>query len=279
MHTLQAVITGAIQGLSEFLPISSSAHIVFSNELYNLITHTQELGQVNQEEIFFDIMVHLATLFAVLIYFYNDLKMILTNSFKAIKEKNYKDESLALCGYIALSTVITGVVGLTLKGSVEKIMANPQFICILLFITGIILLISEKIYKGDKKISLKSSILIAFAQGLAVFPGFSRSGLTISTALFCGLKRVDAARFSFLMSIPIIFLASLIYPLLELDLSQIATFNLKAIAFGFLASFVVGYLCIKYFMKLLGKISLKCFGYWCFFASVAMFLLFEFCRH
>ena len=280
MHTLQAIITGSIQGLSEFLPISSSAHIVFSNELYNLITNSNvSLEQVNQEEIFFDIMVHLATLFAVVIYFFKDLKNIFSSFFSALKNKDYSSENFKLVNYIALSVVITGIIGLSLKDTVEKLIQNPQIICVLLLITGIILLLSEKFYKGDKKVNLKSAILISIAQGLAVFPGFSRSGLTISTALFCKMERTDAARFSFLMSIPVILLASMVYPLMELDISQIMTFNLKAIFFGFLASFIVGYLCIKYFMKLLGKISLRCFGYYCLTASIVMFTVFQFFYH
>ena len=276
MHTLQAIITGSIQGLSEFLPISSSAHIVFSNELYGLITGMNVTCKVNQEEVFFDIMVHLATLIAVLIYFYKDLKLIFCDFFKSIKEKNYKNENFKLVNYIVLSTVITSIIGLLLKEKVEQLMQNPQMICVLLFVTGLILLFSEKMYKGDKKVTLKSSILIAIAQGLAIFPGFSRSGLTIATGLFQGLNRVEAARFSFLMSIPIIILASMVYPVIEFDITQILTFNLKAIFFGFMASFIVGYLCIKYFMKLLGKLSLKSFAYYCFFVAVAMFLVFEF---
>ena len=271
MHTIQAAITGAIQGLSEFLPISSSAHITFSNALYGLLTGANVSGEINQEEIFFDILVHLATLFAVLIYFFNDLKTIFTDFFESVRKKDYSSKNTKLVGYIALSTIITGVIGLLIKERVEFLTANPQIVCVLLFGTGIILLLSERMYRGNKELSLKTSILIAIAQGLAVFPGFSRSGLTISTALFCGMDRVQAARFSFLMSIPVIFLASLIYPLMELNFSQILTFNIKALAVGAVVSFVTGYLCIKYFMKLLGKLSLRSFGYYCLVASVAMF--------
>lgn len=274
MQTLQAVITGAMQGLSEFLPISSSAHIVFSNELYELITKTAFITS-KEEEIFFDIMVHLATLFAVLIYFFNDLKAILKDFFVSIKEKDYKNKNFLLTNYILLSTVITGVIGLIFKEKVEYFIQNPKYICFFLFATGLILLFSEKMYKGNKGINLKSSILIAIAQGLAIFPGFSRSGLTISTGLFLGLNRVEAARFSFLMSIPVILLASMIYPLMSLDFNLITTFNLKAIAIGFLVSFIVGYLCIKYFMKLLGKLTLKSFAYYCLIISPLMFFVFE----
>ena len=277
MHTIQAIITGAIQGLSEFLPISSSAHIVFSNELYELITGIKASNL--QEEIFFDIVVHLATLFAVLIYFFKDLKKIFNGFFAAIKNKDYKNENFKLVNFIALSTIITGIIGLLIKDGAEKLVSNPEVICILLFITGLILLMSEKFYKGNKEITLKNSILIAIAQGLAVLPGFSRSGLTISMALFCGIERIKAARFSFLMSIPIILLASMVYPLIELDFSQIANFNHKAIFIGFLTSFVVGYLCIKYFMKLLGRLSLRIFGYYCLVAAVLMFGLFQVFYH
>lgn len=279
MQTLQAVITGAIQGLSEFLPISSSAHIVFSNELYNLITGNNLVENINQEEIFFDIIVHLATLFAVIIYFFKDLKTIFYDFIKSIKTKDYQNKSYKLVNYIILSTVITGIIGLLFKKKVELLINNPQIICILLIITGIVLLLSEKIYKGNRKINLKSSILMAIAQGLAIFPGFSRSGFTIATGLFCGLNRVDAAKFSFLMSIPVILLASMVYPLMELDFSQIINFNLKAITIGFITSFVIGYLCIKYFMQLLGKISLRVFGYYCILASIIMFFVFQVYHH
>lgn len=279
MQTLQAAITGAIQGLSEFLPISSSAHIVFSTKLYTLISGHELANVANQEEIFFDIIVHLATLFAVVIYFFKDLKEIFKNSFCAIKEKNYQNKDLKLVGLIALSVIITGIIGLILKAPVEGLLANPKLICIMLFITGLVLLLSEKMYKGNKEVNLKSTILISIAQGLAVVPGFSRSGFTIATALFCGMDRVKAARFSFLMSIPVILLASMVYPMLELDFGQIMSFNLKAIFIGFLVSFVVGYLCIKYFMQLLGKISLRAFGYYCLVVSIGLFILFQVVYH
>ncbi len=279
MHTIQALITGSIQGLSEFLPISSSAHIVFSNTLYNLITNSNHVLESNSEEIFFDIMVHLATLIAVLIYFFNDLKNIFVDFFKSLKEKNYNNENFKLTLYIMLSTVITGVIGLLIKDKVENLINYPKYICFFLFGTGLILFFSEKFYKGNKKLNLKTTILVAIAQGLAVFPGFSRSGLTISVALFNGMDRLKAARFSFLMSIPVILLASMIYPLVEIDFSEFSTFNFKAIILGFLASFVVGYLCIKYFMKMLSKISLKGFSYYCLTISIVLFLLFQFYYH
>ena len=276
MHTLQAIITGAIQGLSEFLPISSSAHIVFSNALYSLFTGHNLSAVAREEEIFFDIIVHLATLIAVLIYFFKDIKAIFKDSFAAIREKK-QNKNCKILGCILITTIITCIMGLALQHSVEKLIVNPKIICFLLAITGFLLLGSEKLYKGNKEINWKNSILIGIAQGLAIFPGFSRSGFTIAAALFQGIERVEAARFSFLISIPIITLASLLYPVLELDIAKISTFNHKAIIFGFITSFIIGYLCIKYFMQLLKKITLKSFGYYCLVAAFAMFALFQFC--
>jgi len=279
MQTLQAIIVGAIQGLSEFLPISSSAHIVFSHELYNLIVNTPNIEGVNQEEIFFDIIVHLATLFAILIYFFKDLKNIFSDFIKKITTKDFQNENFKLICFIILSTIITSIIGLSIVDIVAKLTTCPKIICILLAITGILLLFSEKLYKGNKKISFKSTVFISLAQGLAIFPGFSRSGFTIATGLLCGMDRVSAARFSFLISIPIIILASLVYPIMKLDFSKIMTFNFEAIILGAITSFIVGYLCISKFMKLLGKLSLKSFGYYCILIAVVMFLLFEFCYH
>lgn len=279
MHTLQAIITGCVQGLSEFLPVSSSAHIVFSNYLYNFLTGSTGFSEANSEEIFFDIIVHLATLFAVLLYFYNDLKNICTGFFKNAKEKSYKNEEFSTVIYIILSTLVTGIFGFFLKGKAEIIIANPKYICFLLFITGLILLSSEKLYKGNKNIDLKTALIMGLAQGLAILPGFSRSGLTICAAMLKGASRTSAARFSFLMSIPVILFASLIYPILELDFSEIMTFNIKAIALGFITSFVVGYICIKYFMQILAKYNLKCFGYYCVIIAMIMISLFQFCYH
>ena len=120
---------------------------------------------------------------------------------------------------------------------------------------------------------LKTAALIGLAQGLAVFPGLSRSGLTIATGIFNGIERTKAARFSFILSVPIIIIASLIYPILEIDASEIHTFNFKAMALGCVMSFVTGFFCIKYFMKFLEKFNLKCFAYYCWIMGVLMIFI------
>ena len=147
----------------------------------------------------------------------------------------------------------------------------------LLVITGLFLLISENIAKkvlNKKELNMKNSILIAIAQGFAALPGFSRSGLTIATGLLAGMDRVVAAKYSFLLSIPIILGSSMFYPLLELDLKEIVNYNWYAIIIGTIISGIVGYLCIKYFLKFVGKFSLAVFGYYCLIIGLFSFIFF-----
>ena len=263
MQTLQAIIMGAVQGLTEFLPVSSSGHIVISSAFYKMLTGAEIV--VTNEEIFFDILIHLSTLFAVIIYFFGDIKNILSNFYTAAKEKNYKSDNFLFVIYILIATFITGVFGLFTKEAAHNLTENPFIVSIFIIMTGCVLLISEKIKKDEnKKTDIKTALVVGLFQGFAVMPGLSRSGMTISSAMFMGLKRFDAARFSFILSIPIILLASFIYPLLTFDLKDIANFNYQALISGMVTSFITGYLCIKYFMNFLKNNNLKCFAYYCF---------------
>ena len=273
MQTLQAVIMGAVQGLTEFLPVSSSGHIVISSAFYKMLTGAEIV--VTNEEIFFDILIHLSTLFAVIIYFFGDIKNILSNFYTAAKEKNYKSDNFLFVIYILIATFITGVFGLFTKEAAHNLTENPFIVSIFIIITGCVLLISEKIKKDEnKKTDIKTALVVGLFQGFAVMPGLSRSGMTISSAMFMGLKRFDAARFSFILSIPIILLASFIYPLLTFDLKDIANFNYQALISGMVTSFITGYLCIKYFMNFLKNNNLKCFAYYCFVVGTISAVIF-----
>lgn len=262
---------GAVQGLSEFLPVSSSAHIVFTSALYKVFTGLS-VTDVGQEEIFFDILIHLASLFAVIIFFFKDLKEIATGFFCGFKTKNYSTPEFKTGLCILISTFITCVIGFLIKDFADLLTKKPDIVAALLLVTGLILFSCEKIKRKEKPLDFKSAILIGLAQGLAVFPGFSRSGFTIATGMFTGLSRIKAARYSFILSVPIIFLASFVYPLLELDFKEVATFNFKAILTGCIMSFITGYLCIKFFMKFLEKFSLKIFAYYCWFIGAAIII-------
>ena len=269
MQTLQAAIMGAVQGISEFLPISSSAHIVFTSVVYKILTGGN-FQNVGNEEIFFDILIHLSSLLAVIIFFFKDLKTLISGFFKSFKNKDYKNVEFQTCVFIMISTFVTCIVAFFIKDIAHKLTENPLIVSILLLFTGGILFVSEKLNTKEKAMNSKTSILIGIAQGLAVFPGLSRSGLTIATGILNGLSRVKAAKYSFILSIPIIILASMIYPLLELNVSEISTFNFKAMAIGCAMSFITGFLCIKFFMKFLEKFNLKCFAYYCWIMGIVM---------
>lgn len=277
MGFIQAILMGIIQGLSEFLPISSSAHLVFTSNFYKVFKGI-EIAQTSNEEVFFDIMVHLGTLIAVLIFFRKDIIKILKALFNALKTNDWSDNEAKLGLFIALGTILTIFIAYPLNEIAEKLVYSPVIVGILLFITGFTLLYSEykskKIEEKKSEVDLKSSIFIGIAQGLAALPGFSRSGWTIATGLFFGLDRITAARYSFLLSIPIILGASMVYPLVKIDVAEAVQYNWAAILAGTLASGIVGYLCIKYFMKFISKFSLALFGYYCLIMGIVTAIFF-----
>ena len=276
MHLAQSAIMGVIQGLSEFLPISSSGHLVITSNLYKVFNKMSIVEESNQE-IFLDIMLHFGTLIAVIIFFRKDIYKIIKAVFNGVKNRDYSSIDCKIGLYIILGTTITTIIALFLNNIAADLVFKPAIVGILLFITGIILLFSEnfsKNIKEKKEISLKNSIYIALAQGLAALPGFSRSGLTIATGLFLGNDRTTAARYSFLLSIPIIIGASMVYPFVKIDLNEAISFNWTAIVLGTIISTVVGYICIKYFMKFLSKFSLAIFGYYCIFMGIFTFFFF-----
>lgn len=278
MNFIQAILMGIVQGLSEFLPISSSAHLVFTSNFYKVMKNIP-IVQSSNEEVFFDIMVHLGTLIAVLIFFRKDIMNILKAMWHALKNKDWSDKEAKLGLYICVGTIITIVLALPINEIAEKLVYKPAIVGGLLFITGFTLLYSEykskKLEKKTDNVDLKTSILIGLAQGLAALPGFSRSGWTIATGLFCGLDRITSARYSFLLSIPIILGASMVYPLVKIDVAEAVGYNWSAIIAGTVVSGITGYLCIKYFMKFISKFSLAIFGYYCIIAGIATAVFFS----
>lgn len=266
MNFIQAILMGIVQGLSEFLPVSSSAHLVFTSNFYKVFANVPIHDQSNQE-VFFDIMVHLGTLIAVIYFFRNDIIKIAKAFFKAIGTGNWSDKDAKLGLLITFGTIITVLIAYPLNEVAEALVYKPEIAGGLLIITAFVLFYSERKSKTldvkKDEVDLKTSIIIGIAQGLAALPGFSRSGWTIAAGLFGGLDRVTAARYSFLLSIPIILGASMVYPLIKIDIQEAMTYNWTAIIAGTITSCIVGYLCIKYFMKFLAKFSLNIFAYYC----------------
>ncbi len=265
MNIIQAILMGIVQGLSEFLPISSSAHLVFTSNFYKVFKGI-EITETSSQEVFFDIMLHLGTLIAVLIFFRKDIMEILKAMWNTLKTHQYSDEKAKIGFYILIGTVLTVMVAYPLNEVAETLVFAPMIVGILLIGTGVLLFTSEKYsshIKKQEQIDLKTALLMAIAQGIAALPGFSRSGLTIATGLFRKLDRTTAARFSFLLSIPIILGASMVYPLIKLNFAEVVRYDWVEIIIGTIVSGIVGYLCIKYFLKFVSKFSLNIFAIYC----------------
>lgn len=275
MELIQSILMGIVQGLSEFLPISSSGHLVFTSALYNYFTgDVAEVG--TGEEIFASMMFHIGTLVAVLIFFKKDILNILKAMFLALKTKSLEDNNAKMGVYIIIATIFTILIAFPLNDVAEHLMYAPQTVGILLIGTGLYLFLSEK-FKTQKEhtVSLKNAIFMGIAQGIAAFPGFSRSGLTIATGLFRGIDRVTCARFSFLLSFPIILGASVVYPLTNLKFDHILQYNWAGIIAGTISSAIVGYYCIKYFLKFVARFSLNFFAYYCIIVGTIFTVIFS----
>jgi undecaprenyl-diphosphatase len=198
LTTFEAVILGLVQGLGEFLPISSSAHLVLVPWLFKW----EDPGLT------FDIALHFGTLIAVAVYFWRDWLRLLSKGFTDTKSADGR-----LFWYLVLATIPGAAIGFLLENHAETIFRNPLLIAFMLIVLGIILYWADQRGTGnidEKNITLKTSFLIGLSQALAIIPGVSRSGITMTTGLLLGLTREGSARFSFLLSAPIIFGAAAI---------------------------------------------------------------------
>lgn len=267
---------GIIQGLSEFLPISSSAHLVFTSNFYKVFKNI-EITQITEQEIFLDIMLHLGTLIAVLIFFRKDIIKIVKAFWLGLRKEEFRNPDFKIGCYIILGTFLTVIIAVPLCEISEMLVFMPAGVGLFLIVTGFVLIFSEWISKKRKEksdMTLKGAILTGIAQGLASLPGFSRSGLTIAAGLISGCDRITAAKYSFLLSIPIILGASMIYPLTRINPADIINFNWFAIIVGTVVSGIVGYFCIKYFLKFLEKFSMAFFGYYCIIIGILAYFFF-----
>ena len=276
---IKVIAMGIVQGLSEFLPISSSAHLVFTSHIIQMISHNP-IPEESSYDIVLSMMLHIGTLVAVFIFFWKDILEIWNALVTGIKTKNYSDYNTQLGLYIILGTIITIIVALFFDNAAERLMDTPAVVGVLLIVTGGMLFGAEKysdrLPEKSEKVSTKTAIIMSIAQGLAALPGFSRSGWTIASGMFTKVSRVACARYSFLLSIPIILGASVVYPLKEVKMAELLTYNWTYILIGTVVSAIVGYICIKYFLEFLSKYSLRVFAYYCFVAGIIAALLFTF---
>ena len=269
MDIIQAIILGTIQGLTEFLPVSSSAHLVFMTDVLGL-----------PQNVAFDTLLHLGTLVAVVAFFFRDLIDIIssfissiTDIFKGRFKEGLKEEPYKkLSWLLIIGTIPAGLVGILLQKQFEALFNSIFYVGIFLIITGLLLWGAERVKpgeKGVKDITLKNAIVIGIAQAIAIAPGISRSGATISAGLFSGLNRELAARFSFLLSIPAILGAALVQ---AKDITSFDTGATVLIA-GFLSAVIFGYLAIKLLLKIIKERSLMIFAYYCWIVGIAAIII------
>ena len=269
MTILQAVILGIIQGLTEFLPVSSSAHLVIIPYLFG--------WKLDEAVVFpFDVLVQLGTLAAVIYYFRHDLWEILSAVWNGLRSgKPFGAPAARLGWLLVLATIPAGVIGLLIKDMVEAVFKDAPVTALFLLVTALLLIIAEKIGKrnrGVTSLTWKDALWIGFAQALALFPGISRSGATISGGMSRNLDRPAAARFSFLMSIPVMLAAGAFSLLDLLDIPDLASI-LPAIAAGVIAAAVVGYFAIRWLLAFLTRRPLYIFAAYCTALAIAVLLV------
>lgn len=269
MNIWQSIILGIIQGLTEFLPVSSSGHLV-------IVPYLLGWDIPPQDAFIFDVLVQVATLAAVFAYFWTDFAAILGGLWQGLRERPVFQNPNARLGLkIVVASLPAGVIGLLLKDAVESAFNSPAATGLCLLVTALLLWIAERTGSRSRdlaQLSWLDALVVGFFQALAIFPGVSRSGSTIVGGMQRGLDRASAARFSFLMSAPIMLAAG---GLAAGDLMQIPHLSQLLPTFlpGFAASALVGYFSIRWLLGFLTHRSLNLFAIYCALAGGLVLLV------
>lgn len=253
MQVYQAIILGILQGLTEWIPVSSSGHLAIMQNLFKL-----------GNEVFFDAVLHIATLIVIIFYFREEIWLMA----KAVFTWDRMSKHFKWAWFIVAANLLTGAIGLIFKNFFESLFASLLLVGIALIINGMILQLSS-LRQGFNQIGLKDSILLGLAQGIAIIPGISRSGITITTGILRQRDREDVAKFSFLMSVPAIIGAGI----LQGKSFDWASFSFWPFFIGFVFSGVMGYLTLKWLMKIINKGDFYKFSYYCFGIGILAIIL------
>ena len=267
MEILSIIILGIIQGIAEFLPISSSAHLIIFRDLFGIGT-----GLSENLNLTFDLALHFGTLLSIAVFFFKDFINMITKGFT----KGIKDDEGKILWYLVIATIPAAIAGLLFEDVIETaIRGNFLIIALALGIMGIIIYMADRIGKTKnsiKKMSIKDALLIGCSQVFALIPGFSRSGTTIATGRLLGLNREDAAKFSFFLSAPVV-CGALLLELLDKTVWTLIIANIGTFILGIVISFVTGLLCIKYLLKYLQKHNFKIFMIYRLLLAVTIILV------
>ena len=267
MEFIKAIVLGVIQGLTEFLPVSSSGHLAIAGALF-------PAGANNMETTI--IVLHLGTMLATVIVFWKEIVTIfaaIPQIPSAIREKKASDE-LKMMWYIIVASIPTGLMGVFLAKYFEGLTQNLVLIGLMLLVTSVILIITRFLSGGklkEQKFGTLRAFILGTAQGFSIMPGISRSGTTIATSLYMGADRAFAGRISFLISLPAIFAAVLLD--FYKNMHAIKTLHLAPLAVGLVVSFIVGYIALKLLLKLVEKGKIFWFSIYTFILGTATIIL------
>jgi undecaprenyl-diphosphatase len=259
IELLKALILGIVQGLTEFLPVSSSGHL----ELAKWIMQDDSLAA---ESMLMTVTLHAATALATLVVFRKDVLEIITDLFKFKWNDGTKFAAL-----IVISMVPAAIVGVLFDDLLEQLF-DKQIVLVacMLILTGLLLFLADRAKNTNKNVSFKDSAIVGLAQAVAILPGISRSGATISTSVLLGIDREKSAKFSFLMVVPLI-LGKMAKDLLDGDFS--GTVSLPELSIGFVAAFLTGIVACVWMIKLVKRAELKWFAYYCFAVAAIVLIV------
>lgn len=261
MTFTHALLLGLLQGLTEFLPVSSSGHLVIAQHF---------IPGFDQPGLAFDIMLHLGTMIAVLLYFRRDIGLMLVSPLQhGPQARTYRK----MLGLIVLASVPTALIGLGFKDFFEGMYDNLQLVAVMLLVTGVLLFFSERYRRPGRKegqLTISDALVVGTVQGLAIIPGISRSGSTISTLLLKGVDGETAARFSFLLALPAVFGAAL---LSLRDLQQVATAEIPMYLVGAGTAFLVGLVSIHCLLAVVRRKRLIGFAIYCWLVGAGLLTL------
>ena len=270
MDIFQGIIIGIVQGLTEFLPVSSSAHLVFVQNLLGV-----------EADIAFDTFLHLGTLIAVVWYFRWDIIKMIRSWILSIQdliqgrfmEGFYSDPYKRLAWYVIMATIPVGIVGVFFEDAIDSLFSGALYVpAFFLFVTGTILYLSQRMASGRidmNNLSKKEALWMGLGQACAILPGLSRSGTTIAAGLSIGLDKEFAAKFSFILAIPAILGAFLVQ---AKDIGSALDVNFLPVILGFIAAIIAGYMAIRWMLDLIQNKSLDIFSYYCWAVGIIVFI-------
>lgn len=265
MDLLQAILLGILQGVTEFLPVSSSGHLALARAL---------LERDIMPGITFEIVVHFGSFCSIAVYYRQMILEIIADLFKSltptsIKEKRYLyDANTRMSFIIVLSMIPAVIVGFTLKEPIEALFLNPFFVSCMLIVTGTLMFTTRYVDQPQKDVDIKRGLLMGVAQSFAILPGISRSGSTISVGLLSGVERGKVATFSFLMVLPVL-AGAMLLEIIEISSNGIDLADVTSLFAGFLTSFIAGYFSLKYLIILLKREKFHYFSYYCWSVGIA----------